>query len=153
MALDLSSQLIHIIAIVFSAIGITLGLFEAFVRKVHSRALDYLQWAYLITILASVTFPFSKELNASSGDIVLNDQISEGFYCAMNTYVCVTAFAVSFMAILVGTLVILRLITIPERVREKGFTFPRVYRFLKGLLRWFWLPLIFMAIFSLFSAS
>jgi hypothetical protein len=71
----------------------------------------------------------------------------------MNTYVCVTAFAVSFMVILVGTLVLLRLITIPERVREKGFTFPRVYRFLKGLLRWFWLPLIFMAIFSLFSQS
>jgi hypothetical protein len=107
----------------------------------------------LITIFASVTFPFSKELNVSSGDIVLNDQISEGFYCAMNTYVCVTAFAVSFMVILVGTLVLLRLITIPERVREKGFTFPRVYRFLKGLLRWFWLPLIFMAIFSLFSQS
>lgn len=107
----------------------------------------------MITIFASVTFPFSKELNVSSGDIVLNDQISEGFYCAMNTYVCVTAFAVSFMVILVGTLVLLRLITIPERVREKGFTFPRVYRFLKGLLRWFWLPLIFMAIFSLFSQS
>jgi hypothetical protein len=107
----------------------------------------------LITVFASVTFPFSKELNVSSGDIVLNDQISEGFYCAMNTYVCVTAFAVSFMVILVGTLVLLRLITIPERVREKGFTFPRVYRFLKGLLRWFWLPLIFMAIFSLFSQS
>lgn len=107
----------------------------------------------MITVFASVTFPFSKELNVSSGDIVLNDQISEGFYCAMNTYVCVTAFAVSFMVILVGTLVLLRLITIPERVREKGFTFPRVYRFLKGLLRWFWLPLIFMAIFSLFSQS
>ena len=107
----------------------------------------------MITVFASVTFPFSKELNVSSGDIVLNDQISEGFYCAMNTYVCVTAFAVSFMVILVGTLVLLRLITIPERVREKGFTFPRVYRFSKGLLRWFWLPLIFMAIFSLFCQS
>lgn len=59
------------------------------------------------------------------------------------------AFAISFMVILVGFLILMRLITIPERVKEKGITFHRVYRAFKGLFKWFFLPLVYQSIYFL----
>lgn len=151
MGLSLSTETLNIIGIVFSAIGIALALFEAFVRKVHSRALDYLQWGYILALASSVSFPFSSQLEIASGFITLSDGALTSFYCPMGSYVCLTAFGLSFLVIFVGCLLLVRLITIPERVREKGFTFPRVYRLLKGLFKWFYLPLVFLAILTLFS--
>jgi hypothetical protein len=64
----------------------------------------------------------------------------------MGTLVCSLPFAISFLVILVGFLVLMRLITIPEKVREKGINFPRVYRMFKGLIKWFYLPLMYQSI-------
>ena len=66
---------------------------------------------------------------------------------------CTRAFALSFLVILVGVLIILRLITIPEKVREKGLTFPRIYRFFKGLFKWFYLPLVYLSLYILIAAQ
>lgn len=71
----------------------------------------------------------------------------------MGTYVCTFPFALSFLVIYVGLLVIFRFITIPERVRTCGFTFQRVYRFAKGIIRWFYLPLVYVSIYNLFAAT
>lgn len=117
MGLTISSETLNIIGIIYSGIGVALALFETFVKKVHSRALDYIQWSYILilanTVLAGT---FSSYLYVGSSLIVLDTQALNDFYCPMGTYVCVRPFALSFLAILVGFLIIVRLITIPEKV-------------------------------------
>jgi len=117
MGLTLSSETLDIIGIIYSGIGVALALFEAFVKKVHSRALDYIQWSYIL-VLANTTLlgTFSNYLYVGSSLITLNPQALSEFYCPMGTYVCVRAFALSFLAIFVGFLVIMRIITIPDKV-------------------------------------
>ena len=117
MGLTLSSETLDIIGIIYSGIGIALALFEAFVKKVHSRVLDYIQWSYIL-VLANTTLKgtFSNYLYVGSSLITLNSQALSEFYCPMGTYVCVRAFALSFLAVLVGFLVIMRIITIPDKV-------------------------------------
>ena len=64
----------------------------------------------------------------------------------MKVYTCTLPFGISFAVILAGFLLIMRFITIPEKVREKGLTFHRVYRLFKGLFRWFYLPFSYLAL-------
>lgn len=150
MGLTLSTDITNIIGIVFSGVAIALAVFECFVRKVHSRALDYIQWGYILSLVYSTNvIPFSPQLYIGSSLLQLNGDALSNFYCPMGDYVCSRPFALSFLAILVGFLIIVRLITIPEKVREKGLIFPRIYRLFKGLIKWFYLPLMYLAIATL----
>lgn len=155
MGLTLQTSVLSIIGIIYSALALTLAVIQCFFFKIHSRALDYIQWGYLMAVVrASVlTIPFSGELKIGSSLIQLSQDALSSFYCTKGSYVCLRAFALSFIIILVGLLVIMRFITIPEKVREKGITFPRVYRLFKGLFKWVYLPLMFQSIYYLIMGT
>lgn len=109
--------------------------------------MDYIQWAYLLTLInTSVTIQFSSQLSVGSSLIQPSQEALTGFYCLLDSYVCARAFAISFLVFLVGILIIMRFVTIAEKVKEKGITFPRVYRLFKGLFKWFYLPLVYLSI-------
>lgn len=149
--LDIPTNALHIIGIVFSAIGVTLSVINCFFLKIHSRALDYIQWGYFLAVVMSnysVAIPFSTNLEVGSSLVALSDSAMANFYCSMSgTFVCARPFALSFMVILVGFLILMALITIPAKVKEAGITFTRVYRLFKGLFKWFYLPLMLQALY------
>ncbi len=150
MGLTISTDILDIIGIVYSAIGITLSVVQCFFFKIHSRTLDYLQWAYLMAVAQAVLLtPFADQLEVASGQIQLSSDAITNFYAPMGSYVSLESFALSFLVILVGFLVLMRFITIPEKVQEKGIIYSRVYRLFKGLIKWFYLPLVFQSIYFL----
>ena len=116
-----------------------------------SRGIDYLQWGYIFAaVFATVTFPFSSQLNIAYSAIVLKEG-SRTWFCDMSLFTCGLAFGIAFAVILWGVVLIFRLITIPEKVREKGLTFHRVFRLLKGMIRWFYLPFCYLSISIIFA--
>lgn len=114
MSLSISTSTLEIIGIIYSGLAVALTLFECWVRKIHSRALDYIQWAYFLSIVyASVSVQFSQYLYIGSSLITLNADTLANFYCTMTTYVCLRPFSLSFIIVLVGLLLIMRFVTIP----------------------------------------
>jgi len=93
--------------------------------------------------------PFSMELEVGSSFITLPPASTTNFFCPMGLYVCRAPFALSFLVILVGLLLILRLITIPQKVREK-VSFLKIYESLKGFFKWFYAPLFVLSLEYLF---
>lgn len=132
-----------------------LAVAQCFFLKIHSRALDYIQWGYLMAVVRAsvVSIPFSNNLKIGSSLIQLSDDSLNNFYCLNGLYVCGRAFALSFIIILAGVLLIMRFVTIPEKVREKGITFPRVYRLFKGLFKWVYLQLMYLSISYLINGT
>lgn len=147
--------MLTIIGIIYSALALVLAVAQCFFLKIHSRALDYIQWGYLMAVVRAsfVSVPFSNELDIGSSLIQLSDDSLNNFYCLNGSYVCGRAFALSFIVILSGVLLIMRFVTIPEKVTEKGITFPRVYRLFKGLFKWVYLPLMYLSISYLINGT
>lgn len=152
--LDIPTNTLHIIGIVYSAVGVALSVISCFFFKIHSRALDYIQWGYFLAVIMhqyAYTFPFSLNMEVGSSLIALSDKSLLNFFCPMGIYVCQRPFALSFLVILCGFLVLMSLITIPQKVRDIGLTFERVYRLFKGLFKWFYLPLMFESLYLLIN--
>jgi hypothetical protein len=149
--LDIPTDALHIIGIVYSGVGVALSVVNCFFLKIHSRALDYIQWGYFLAVVMatySVTIPFSTNMEVGSSLIALSSDAMANFYCSMSgTFVCARPFALSFLVILTGFIILMGLITIPAKVKEAGITFTRVYRLFKGLFKWFYLPLMFQALY------
>lgn len=134
-------------AIVYAGIALLLSILSNFVLRVPSRAISYLQWSYLFSIVfATTTIPFSQNLKVSHS-IISFKQADQYWFCKFSDFTCELQFGISFAVILAGVILIMRLVTIPEKVREKGVTFERTYRLLKGLIRWFYLPFAFLSIY------
>ena len=70
----------------------------------------------------------------------------------MGEYVCRAPFALSFLVILVGLLLIMRIVTIPSIVRQK-ISYSTIYNSLKGFFKWFYLPLLTQSLEYLFSSN
>lgn len=114
MSLSISSSTLDIIGIIYSGVAVALAVFECFVRKTHSRALDYIQWAYFLSLLtASVSQQFSQYLYVGSSLLALDTNVLANFYCTLGTYICLRPFSISFLVVLVGFLLIMRFVTIP----------------------------------------
>lgn len=54
----------------------------------------------------------------------------------MSRLVCLIAFPLTLMVFVAFFLILFRLITISDTVKEKGLTYHRVHRWFKGLIRW-----------------
>lgn len=152
--LNIPLNILHIIGIVYSAVGVALSVTNCFFFKIHSRALDCIQWGFFLAIVMlqySVTIPFSLNMEVGSSLIGLSTKSLTKFFCPMGVYVCQRPFALSFLVILCGFLILMSLITIPQKVKDVGITFERVYRLFKGLFKWFYLPLMFESLYLLIS--
>lgn len=69
----ISTEILDIIGIVYSAVGLALAVASPFFRA-HSRVLDYLQWGYFLAAAQStVVYPFSKQLEIASSFIPLGE--------------------------------------------------------------------------------
>lgn len=144
--LNIPTDVLHVIGIVYSTLGVALAVISCFFFKIHARALDHIQWGYFLAVIMlqySVTFPFSLNMEVGSSLVELSSEALQNFYCLLGIYVCQRPFALSFMVILAGFLMLMAIVTIPQRVKDVGITFERVYRLFKGLFKWFYLPLMF----------
>jgi len=58
----IANDTLHIIGIVYSAVGIALSVLGTLLLKAPARALDYIQWGYFLAVVMnvySVSIPFS----------------------------------------------------------------------------------------------
>lgn len=70
----ISTEILDIIGIVYSAVGLALAVASPFFFRAHSRVLDYLQWGYFLAAAQStVVYPFSKQLEIASSFIPLGE--------------------------------------------------------------------------------
>ena len=143
--METSSGILVIIAIIYAGIALTISKSSNFFFRVPNRAIDYLQWGYIFAnVFATTTMPFSQELKVSYSLIEFS-QNTNSWFCGLSEYTCQLQFGIAFAVCLFGVILIFRFITIPEKVREKGLTFHKVYRFFKGLIRWFYLPFAYLS--------
>lgn len=122
--------------------------------KFHGISLSHVQWAYFLAyyLQSTLSVPFSINLYVGSGYIPLPDSSLSGFFCPMGEYVCRAPFALSFLVILVGLLLIMRIVTIPSIVRQR-ISYSTIYNSLKGFFKWFYLPLLTQSLEYLFSSN
>ena len=148
--MNIDSSILDIIGIVYSGLALAISLPAFIVLETPTKSLIYLQLSYLISSLGAV---YSAQLEVSCANITLSSGAISNFYEPISSFVSLLAFPLSFLVFLVGFMLIMRLITIPEKVREKGLTYHRVHRWCKGLIRWVAMYITYYSIFYIVSLT
>lgn len=125
-----------------SAISLALAIPHYFIFNTHLRILDYLQLAYLFSLVTTLP-AFSNNLSATWLKFIPN--FYEKF-CDSDGFVCNSGYALSSGTVIIGIIILALAITGIEKCRKPTIRFMPVFTLFKGLIRWIYISLASLSV-------
>ena len=145
----IDADTLDILGLVFPIIGIALVIPILFVFKQYFRFHDHMQFLYLFYIaFASSSMIFSTYTEIAWAAIPENFYI----FCVTGDLVCTLGFQLSYTSCLVVAILLALIITKIVACKKPEAVFEPVYRFMKGLIRWTYVPLVYYSLFYMIQA-
>ena len=146
----ISADILEIIGWVYAIAGIVFMIPIVFFFKQYFRFLDHAQFLFLfyVSILSSGSAIFSKYLFLSWADISANIYV----FCSSGDLVCALGFQLSFTSCFVAFILLVGLIVIIVKCKKPEAKYEPIYRFLKGLFRWTYVPLVYYSLYYLITS-
>ena len=141
----ISVDVLEALGITYSLIALLFILPVCFIYRHYLRFFDHLQTMYVlyISIFVSNSSVFSSHLNLIAG------QINHNFYifCSSSDLICTIGFQLSFLSCLAIVLIITFIVTKIISCYVDGASFEPIYRFVKPLIRWTYIALVYWSLY------
>ena len=136
----IQNDTLDLIALVYAITGASLLIPICFLFRLYLRFFDHVQLLYLFYIsLASTSTIFSTYLEISWAQLGYNLFT----FCKTGDLICTLGFQLSFTSCLVGVILLAFLITRIVACSKPRISFQPVYRYIKGVIKWTYIPMVY----------